>query len=83
MGIYAGDHESYELFANVFNPIILEYHGLSSIIYFEHTPDMDVEKIEGSINPEAPVISTRYLDKKQIFEKILISAYMHILIYIC
>ena len=54
----------------MFNPIILEYHGLSNIIYFEHTPDMDLEKLEGfAIDPEAPVISTRYLDKKQIFEK--------------
>ena len=59
VGIYAGDSESYEKYANVFNPIILEYHGLSSIIYFEHTPDLNVDKLEGMINSEAPVISTR------------------------
>ena len=57
------------MFENLFNPIILEYHDLSSIIYFEHKPDLDVEKIDGMVDPEAPVICTRYVD---IFEKLLV-----------
>jgi hypothetical protein len=57
-GIYAGDEDSYEDFKDVFEPIILEYHGLPA--EFKHTSDMDVAHIEGNINPEAPVKSTRY-----------------------
>lgn len=56
-GIYAGDEDSYEDFKDVFEPIILDYHGLPSD--FSHTSDMDVEKITGNINPDAPVHSTR------------------------
>jgi len=56
-GIYAGDEDSYTDFADVFDPIIREYHGLSED--FSHTSDMDASKINGSVNPEAPVHSTR------------------------
>lgn len=56
-GIYAGDGDSYELFKDVFDPIISEYHGLPST--FKHTSDMDVSKIKGNIDPNAPVHSTR------------------------
>merc|ERR1719481_471184 len=56
-GIYAGDKDSYELFKDVFDPIITEYHGLPDS--FSHTSDMDVGKIEGNIDPNAPVHSTR------------------------
>jgi len=56
-GIYAGDKDSYEVFKDVFDPIITEYHGLPDS--FSHTSDMDVGKIEGNINPKAPVHSTR------------------------
>jgi len=56
-GIYAGDADSYKDFKDVFEPIILEYHGLNP--GFSHTSDMDVNKISGNINPEAPVHSTR------------------------
>jgi len=56
-GIYAGDKDSYELFKDVFDPIITEYHGLPDS--FSHTSDMDVGKIEGNIDPAAPVHSTR------------------------
>jgi len=56
-GIYAGDKDSYEVFKDVFDPIITEYHGLPDS--FSHTSDMDVGKIEGNINPDAPVHSTR------------------------
>jgi len=56
-GIYAGDGDSYEDFKDVFDPIILEYHGLSED--FAHCSDMDVGKIKGNVNPDAPVKSTR------------------------
>jgi len=56
-GIYAGDEDSYKDFADVFDPIIREYHGLKAD--FKHTSDMDFNKLKGSINPDAPVHSTR------------------------
>lgn len=56
-GIYAGDADSYKDFAEVFDPLILEYHGLSKD--FKHTSDMDVNKIKGNIDATAPVKSTR------------------------
>jgi len=56
-GIYAGDADSYKDFADVFMPIICEYHGLADD--FTHTSDMDCAKIEGNINENAPVKSTR------------------------
>jgi len=56
-GIYAGDQDSYEDFKEVFEPLILEYHGLSAD--FAHTSDMDVIKIQGNVDPNAPVKSTR------------------------
>jgi len=56
-GIYAGDWDSYTVFGAVFDPLIQEYHGISANSV--HTSDMDVTKIKGNINPEAPVHSTR------------------------
>merc|ERR1712217_809787 len=56
-GIYAGDADSYKVFAEVFDPIIEEYHGLPA--GFKHTSDMDVSKIQGNIEPAAPVKSVR------------------------
>jgi len=56
-GIYAGDWDSYKDFADVFDPIIQEYHGISADA--KHTSDMDVSKINGNVNPAAPVASTR------------------------
>merc|ERR1712228_486296 len=56
-GIYAGDWDSYKVFADVFDPIIQEYHGISPDSV--HTSDMDVGKIKGNIDPTAPVHSTR------------------------
>merc|ERR1711937_875992 len=56
-GIYAGDKDSYVMFADVFDPIITEYHGLPE--GFSHTSDMDVSKIKGNVDPNAPVKSTR------------------------
>merc|ERR1712131_109214 len=56
-GIYAGDWDSYKAFADVFDPIIQEYHGISPDAV--HTSDMDVSKIKGNIDASAPVHSTR------------------------
>merc|ERR1719186_350542 len=56
-GIYAGDWDSYKDFAEVFDPLIQEYHGISADA--KHTSDMDFSKITGNVNPEAPVHSTR------------------------
>merc|ERR1711935_172232 len=47
-GIYAGDADSYKDFAEVFIPLICEYHGLDA--EFVHTSDMDSSKIIGNIN---------------------------------
>jgi len=56
-GIYAGDWDSYKVFADVFDPIIQDYHGIAADSV--HTSDMDVTKIKGNIDPAAPVHSTR------------------------
>merc|ERR1719483_352142 len=56
-GIYAGDWDSYKDFAEVFDPLIQEYHGISADAV--HTSDMDSTKIQGNIDPTAPVKSTR------------------------
>merc|ERR1711988_1604111 len=56
-GIYAGDGDSYKDFAEVFDPIIQDYHGISADS--THTSDMDVQKIQGNIDGSAPVHSTR------------------------
>merc|ERR1712243_131184 len=56
-GIYAGDWDSYKVFSDVFDPLIQEYHGIAADS--THTSDMDASKIKGTINPAAPVHSTR------------------------
>jgi len=56
-GIYAGCWDSYKDFACVFDPIIQEYHGISSDA--KHTSDMDVDKIKGNVDAGVPVHSTR------------------------
>jgi hypothetical protein len=64
-GIYAGDEDSYKVFAAVFDPIIEEYHGLPK--NFKHNSDMDVNKIKGNINTLAPVHSTRSVNSARFF----------------
>jgi len=56
-GIYAGDWDSYKVFSDVFDPLIQEYHGIAADS--THTSDMDASKIRGTIDPSAPVHSTR------------------------
>ena len=60
-GIYAGDEDSYIDFADVFDPLICEYHGLPAD--FSHVSDMDSSKITGNVEPDVPVHSCRYLIK--------------------
>jgi len=56
-GIYAGDGDSYKDFAEVFDPLIQEYHGISADAV--HTSDMDAAKINGNIDEDVPVKSVR------------------------
>ncbi|CAL4149290.1 unnamed protein product, partial [Meganyctiphanes norvegica] len=56
-GIYAGDWDSYRDFPEVFDPIIQEYHGITSEA--KHTSDMDVRKIQENIKEGVPVHSVR------------------------
>merc|ERR1711863_31241 len=56
-GIYAGDWDCYKDFAEIFDAIIQDYHGISPDA--KHTSDMDVNKVTGNIDPAAPVHSTR------------------------
>ena len=59
IGIYAGDKESYELFRDMFDPIINEYHGFSKNDI--HTSDLDSSKLDIS-NPDPDgeyILSTR------------------------
>jgi len=56
-GIYAGDGDSYVDFAEVFDPLIQEYHGISADAV--HTSDMDSSKIVGNIDDDVPVKSVR------------------------
>ena len=56
-GIYAGDWDSYKDFAEVFDAIIQDYHGIAPDA--KHTSDMDVNKIVGNVDAGVPVHSTR------------------------
>merc|ERR1711981_1452375 len=56
-GIYAGDWDSYKDFADVFDPLIQEYHGIKPGA--KHTSDMDSTKIKGNIESDVPVKSCR------------------------
>jgi len=56
-GIYAGDWDCYKDFAEIFDAIIQEYHGISADA--KHTSNMDVDSIKGNVAAEVPVHSTR------------------------
>merc|ERR1711862_336062 len=56
-GIYAGDWDCYKDFAEIFDAIIQDYHGISPDA--KHTSDMDASMITGNINEGVPVHSTR------------------------
>jgi creatine kinase/arginine kinase len=57
IGIYAGDEESYELFGDIFNPIIEEYHGFSQTQM--HRTSLNVEDLKGGNIEDESIISTR------------------------
>ncbi len=59
IGVYAGDLESYSLFAALFDPIIKEYHGFSAAD--RHSSDLDPAHLNAP-NPDpegAYILSTR------------------------
>merc|ERR1711881_68825 len=56
-GMYAGDEDSYIDFAEVFDPLICEYHGLPA--GFKHVSNMNVEEIKGNVGSDVPVHSVR------------------------
>ena len=79
-GIYAGDEDSYIDFADVFDPLISEYHGLAAD--FKHVSDMDPTKVTGNVNPEVPVHSVRLVCKISLmFEKGLLPRILEIPVY--
>ena len=60
IGVYAGSLDSYEKFADLFDPIILEYHGHGKDA--KHVSDMDASALEAPPLPEdeaAMIVSTR------------------------
>jgi hypothetical protein len=57
-GMYAGDEDSYIDFADIFDPLICEYHGLPA--GFKHVSNMNVEEIKGNVGSDVPVHSVRY-----------------------
>ena len=57
IGVYAGDEESYEVFAELFDRVIEEYHGFSSTDIHEsnlNAEDLDVKDLDSSY-----ILSTR------------------------
>ena len=56
-GVYAGDHDSYNDFKDLFDPIVLDYHGLKE--GFAHKSDMDPSKLVGATSEDAGIHSTR------------------------
>eukprot|EP00493_Phyllostaurus_siculus_P027068 UN27414 len=58
VGCVAGDEESYEVFADLFDPIIEERHnGFSK--NDKHVTDLDTRKIRGGVFDEKYVLSSR------------------------
>lgn len=60
IGVYAGSLDSYEKFADLFDPIIEEYHGHGKEA--KHVSDMDASALDAPALPEdeaAMIVSTR------------------------
>merc|ERR1712106_550433 len=57
IGIYAGDPDCYTDYKDVFDPIIKEYHGIN--LFAAHCSCFDITKLNGNIDPCAPVLSVR------------------------
>jgi len=56
VGLYAGDEESYQVFAPLFDLVIEDYHGHKPTD--KHTSDMDVSKIKGTIDPKGQYVNS-------------------------
>merc|ERR1712203_530512 len=68
-GIYAGDADSYKDFAEVFDPLICEYHGLEAD--FAHTSDMEsaFQKLEGDLaGTYYPLLGMKEEDRQQLVD---------------
>jgi hypothetical protein len=62
VGCHAGDLESYQVFQDLFNPVIEAYHvGYKTDGSMKHITDMDVSKITTDLEPfaKSKIISTR------------------------
>ncbi len=57
IGVYAGDAESYELFAPLFDKIIEEYHGFNST--HKHKSNLNINDLEMKKLDERYILSTR------------------------
>ena len=60
VGLYAGDEETYTMYAPLFDKQIEAYHGHKPSD--KHISDMDATKVHGNPDPEGKyVVSTRYV----------------------
>lgn len=61
VGIHAGDVESYQMFSEIFYPIIEQYHVGYKIGSSRHTTDLNPSHLKGELSSEAKklIISTR------------------------
>ncbi|XP_026994112.1 creatine kinase S-type, mitochondrial [Tachysurus fulvidraco] len=59
VGMVAGDEESYEMFADLFNPVIKERHNGYDPRTMKHPTDLDSSKITSGIFDDKYVLSSR------------------------
>ncbi|XP_073697306.1 creatine kinase S-type, mitochondrial isoform X2 [Garra rufa] len=59
VGMVAGDEESYEVFAEIFNPIIKDRHNGYDPTTMKHPTDLDSSKITSGVFDENYVLSSR------------------------
>ncbi|XP_043095560.1 creatine kinase S-type, mitochondrial [Puntigrus tetrazona] len=59
VGMVAGDEESYEVFAEIFNPIIKDRHNGYDPTTMKHPTDLDSSKITSGMFDEKYVLSSR------------------------
>ncbi|XP_062384140.1 creatine kinase, mitochondrial 2a (sarcomeric) [Sardina pilchardus] len=59
VGMVAGDEESYEVFADIFNPIILDRHNGYDPTKMTHHTDLDSSKLTNGVFDDRYVLSSR------------------------
>lgn len=59
VGMVAGDEETYEVFAELFDPVIQERHNGYDPQTMKHTTDLDASKIRSGYFDERYVLSSR------------------------